>query len=256
VTLRSSIGPFDSASGDGAALAGFSGFRSGQRAIFLRDDLTPDASAIHARIAALDPRSRTGFGNRRGGFPVPINDQISLFVRWARRGGLIAYLNRDLHFGLRKRLLRELDVTIEARRRGIPVAEPLGLLLEPIALGIARGAIITRALTGMTLWEFLRTDADPAVRPLVLEEAQRAIATMHQNGLCHADLNLHNLFVTRTGASVAVVILDLDKARFYAAPLGDGLRRQNRDRLRRSAHKLDPAGRLLTAQTLRVLTGE
>jgi hypothetical protein len=256
VTLRSSIDPFDSAPGDGAALAGFSAFRSGQLVIFLRDDLTPDASAIRARIGALDPRSRTGFGNRRGGFPVPINNQLSLFVRWARRGGLIAYFNRDLHFRLRKRLLRELDVTIEARRRGIPVAEPLGLLLEPIALGIARGAIITRALTGMTLWEFLRTDTDPAVRPLALKEAQRAIATMHQNGLCHADLNLHNLFVTRTGASVAVVVLDLDKARFYAAPLGDGLRRQNRDRLRRSAHKLDPAGRLLTADTLRVLTGE
>jgi len=241
---------------DSAAPAGFFTFRSGRRVICLRDDLTPDLPVIRARIATLDSRSLTGFGNRRGGFPLPINDQLNLFVRWARRGGLIAYFNRDLHLGLRARLLRELAVSAEARRRGIPVAEPLGMLLEPIALGVSRGAMITRALRGVTLWEFLRADDDAAVRALVLEAARRAIVTMHQNGLCHADLNLHNLFVTRAGECLSVVVLDLDKARFYPASLADDLRRQNLDRLRRSAHKLDPAAHLLTADTLRVLTGE
>ena len=79
---------------------------------------------------------------------------------------------------------------------------------------------------------------------------------MHRGGLRHADLNLHNLFVTQSGERLTVVLLDLDKARFYAAPLSNDLRRQSLDRLRRSAYKLDPAARLLTAEALRALTGE
>jgi hypothetical protein len=256
LATRSSIDPTDSDGSNGAAPAGFTVVRAGRRVICLRDDLAQEAPVILVRIKSLDRSSHTGAGNRRSGFPLEINDHLSLFVRWARRGGLVAHFNRDLHFGLRARLLRELAVAGEALRRGIPVAEPLGMLLEPIALGISRGAMITRALGGMTLWEFLRTDNNPALRGHVLGEAQRAIATMHQNGLCHADLNLHNLFVTRSDESVAVVVLDLDKARFYAAPLADGLRRNNLDRLRRSARKLDPAGRVLTPDTLRMLIGE
>jgi hypothetical protein len=107
----------------------------------------------------------------------------------------------------------------------------------------------------MTLWEFLSTDDDPLVRAHVLTQARHAIERIHQGGLFHADLNLHNLFVTHSGESFTVVILDLDKARLYPGPLPVRLRQDNFHRLLRSARKPDPAGRLLDAAGLDVLVG-
>jgi len=204
----------------------------------------------------MDRESMQGAGNRRGGFAVSICDAITLFVRRARRGGLLAYLNRDLYLGLSRRLAHEIAVSTEARSRGIPVAESLGFLIEPVAFGVERGAMLTRAMAGMTLWEFLKIEDEPTVRSLVIEEARRAIATMHRGGLFHADLNLHNLFVTRNGERMTVVLLDLDKAQFYDAPLDSKLQSQNMNRLRRSAKKLDPEGRFLTREAIRILAGD
>ena len=56
-------------------------------------------------------------------------------------------------------------------------------------------------------------------------------------GVFHADLNLHNILVHAAG----MVLLDFDRARLYARPLGVRARRRNLARLRRSLAKLDPA---------------
>jgi len=114
-------------------------------------------------------------------------------------------------------------------------------------------AMLTRTLNGMTLWEFIRTDDDPIVRAHVFEQARHAIERIHQGGLCHADLNLHNLFVTRAGESFTVVILDLDKARLRDRPVSGAARRRIAARLLRSAHKLDPRGRFLDSAALSIL---
>jgi len=226
------------------------------RMLVLRDDLRAQEPSIWMNLEALDCESMNGAGNRRGGFPIVVSDALTLFVRRARRGGLLAYFNRDLYFGLRRRLTHKITISTEARSRGIPVAEALGALIEPFAFGLERGAMITRAMAGMTLWEFLRIEDDPTVRSLVLEEARRAITLMHRGGLFHADLNLHNLFVTRSGERMTVVLLDLDKARFYHAPLDSKLQSQNLNRLRRSAKKLDPSNRVLNAEAIKMLTGD
>jgi RIO-like serine/threonine protein kinase len=88
----------------------------------------------------------------------------------------------------------------------------------------------------------------------VIEQARQALETMHGLGLFHADLNLHNLFVTKTRESFAVAILDLDKAQFFQRPLPARMRARNLARLRRSARKLDPDGRYLDQRTLELLT--
>ncbi len=234
----------------------FATFSQGRRTLLLRDDLASHADLIESRLQALDRNATDGAGNRRGGFRVAITDGLTLFVRFSRRGGLLACFNRDIYFGLRRRLMHEIAITAEARSRGIPVAEVLGIIVEPLVLGFERGAMITRAMAGMTLWEFLQIENDPLVRTLVSEEARRAVATMHRGGLCHADLNLHNLFVTRSGEQMTVVVLDLDKAQFFDAPLDTKLQSQNLNRLRRSAKKLDPQGLILTAEIVQMLTGE
>jgi 3-deoxy-D-manno-octulosonic acid kinase len=233
----------------------FTPIRADHRLLYLRRDLAPDAPLILARIDELERDSRPGAGNRQSGFALAIRDRPNLFFRRARRGGLLRSINRDIYFGTSSRPLRELMVAAEAAKRGLPVAQPLGALIEPAAPGIYRYGFLTRALLGMTLWKFLSTDDDAHVRAHVLTQARHAIVRIHQGGLFHADLNLHNLFVTRSGESFMLVVLDLDKARLYPGPLPQRLCQRNFRRILRSARKLDPAGRLLDTAALDILVG-
>ena len=150
--------------------------------------------------------------------------------------------------------MRELTIANEARLRGIPIAEPLGVVIEAVAPGFYRSAFLTRALSGMTLWEFLRADDDAVVRAHVVELARRAIDTMHDAGLLHADLNLHNLFVSNSGERMTAVILDLDKAQLFNGPVPGAQRHANFARLARSARKLDPDRRYLDKKSHAILT--
>ena len=129
-------------------------------------------------------------------------------------------------------------------------------MIEWIGPALYRGFFLTRAVRGMTLWEFLKTDDDPTVRNHVLAQARAAIDTMHDKGLFHADLNLHNLLVTRAHDSFTVIIIDLDKSRLFDAPVSSAMRRANASRLLRSARKLDPSGQYLDAAALSILNLE
>jgi tRNA A-37 threonylcarbamoyl transferase component Bud32 len=88
-----------------------------------------------------------------------------------------------------------------------------------------------------------------------LGQARQAIDKMHRLGLFHADLNLHNLFVTQSRDSFAIAILDLDQARLFAAPVSSAMRARNLARLQRSARKLDPGGRYLDRHAMELLSG-
>lgn len=236
----------------------FSRISAGPYQLYLRADLKPHADALAVALGELDAAKSTGndnhgAGNRGGGFRLALPGGPELFVRRARRGGAMRRVLDDLYFGFRPRPLSELGVTAEATRRGVPLAEPMGAAVRWVAPGLYRGFFITRAASGMTLWEFLRTDDDPSVRAHVLERAREAIETMLREGLHHPDLNLHNLFVTPRGESFAVIILDLDKARLHDRPVSDASRRRIAARLLRSAHKLDPRGRFIDSDALSML---
>ena len=138
--------------------------------------------------------------------------------------------------------------------KGLPVAIcTMGAMVQWIAPAVYRGFFLSRAIPGMTLWEFLCTDDDPVVIKHVLTIARAAIVTMHDKGLFHADLNLHNLMVTQSGESFKVIILDLDKARLFDSAVKPALRAKNAARLLRSARKLDPQGTHLDASALSIL---
>jgi len=232
--------------------AGFQRFELGRRVLYLRLDLASCAPAIMASLSHL--HSGQGTGNRSSGNPLRLEDGTELFARISRRGGLIRLIMKDSYLGVRARPVQELEVTSEARRRGIPVAEPIGAMVEWVASFLYRSIFLTRPMPGMTLWEFLCTDDDARVRGYVVEQARQAIDTMHRKGLLHADLNLHNLFVTTARESFAVTILDLDKARLFQGPLPARMRARNLTRLRQSVEKLDPSGRYLDSRAIESLT--
>ncbi len=226
----------------------------GRRVFLLRRDILRYAPTIASALAPMGSRGTAeGAGNRGSGRSLKLDGGPDLFVRQARRGGMMRFLLRDTFFGINPRPFSELVVAAKAWRRGIPVAEPMGAMVHWVGPGVYRGFFVTRTVPGMTLWDFIRTDDDPIVRRHVLMTARAAVVTMHDKGLFHADLNLHNLMVTQAGESFKVIILDLDKARLYDGPLRDSLRRANARRLLRSASKLDPSGRHLDASALSIL---
>jgi hypothetical protein len=233
----------------------FSRFKIRRRELVLHRELVPQAAQIVQKLGALTSTPEAGAGNRQSGFRIKLEDGYELFARRSRRGGPIGSILSDVYLGMKPRPLTELAVTLEARRREIPVVEPMGAMVEWVGPALYRGFFFTRAVRGMTLWEFVKTDDDPTVRIHVLEQARRAIDTMHAKGLFHADLNLHNLLVTQARESFTVIIIDLDKARLFEAPLPAAMRRANAARLMRSARKLDPSGQFIDAAALSILRG-
>ena len=232
----------------------FSTFTVRRRELVIHRDIAFKAAQVMQRLGELTSAVEAGAGNRQSAFRMNLDDGLELFARRSRRGGMIASILNDVYMGMTPRPLTELAVTIEAMRRGIPVAEPMGAMVEWIAPVLYRGFFLTRAVPGMTLWEFLKTDDDPTVRSHVLGQARASIDTMHEKGLFHADLNLHNLLVTQVREGFTVIIIDLDKSRLFDAPVSLAMRRQNAARLIRSARKLDPSGKILNAGALSILS--
>jgi Lipopolysaccharide kinase (Kdo/WaaP) family len=217
----------------------------GRRVVLLRRDILRHAPTIVAALREkISPGASPGTGNRGSGYRLKLDDGPELLAR---------LLVRETFFGISARPFNEVIVATKAFRRGVPVAEPMGAVVWWLAPGVYRGFFLSRAIAGMTLWDFVRTDDDPIVLKHVLMAARVAIVTMHDKGVFHSDLNLHNLMVTQAGESFKVMILDLDKARIYDASLHPSLRSANARRLLRSARKLDPAGRYFDASALSIL---
>jgi Lipopolysaccharide kinase (Kdo/WaaP) family len=234
----------------------FSTFKLARRELVIHRDIASQAAEILKKLDALASASEAGAGNRKSAFRMQLDGGLELYARRGRRGGLIASILSDVYVGIAPRPLNELAVNVAAMKRGIPVAEPMGAMVEWIGPALYRGFFLTRAVRGMTLWQFVKTDDDPTVRNHVLAQARAAIDAMQANGLFHADLNLHNLLVTQARDSFTVIIIDLDKARLFDPPLSAAMRRANAARLLRSARKLDPSGQYLDATALSILTSQ
>ena len=157
--------------------------------------------------------------------------------------------------GISARPVRELAVAAEARRRGIPVAEPIGAMVEWVAPIVYRGRFLTRALAGMTLWEFLRTDDDAFVRAHVLEQARQVLQHDASAGAFpRRPQSAQSVCNQNMGERFAIAILDLDKAQLFQGPVPARMSARNLTRLRQSVRKLDPEGHYLDSHALALLT--
>lgn len=117
----------------------FSTFRIGRHELVIHRDIAPQAAQILQKLGALTSAAGAGAGNRRSAHRLSLDDGLELFARRSRRGGMIASILSDVYMGMTPRPLTELAVTIEAMRRGIPVAEPMGAMVEWIAPVFYRG---------------------------------------------------------------------------------------------------------------------
>jgi hypothetical protein len=227
--------------------------KQGRTLAYLHREIAPVAPALLLEIDRTLRSGKKGAGNRESGYPIEVDGAPQLFVRRSRRGGMMSFLG-DLYLGFSPRMVHELNVISEARKRGVATPEPMGAIVETVAPGVYRGAVITKTIPGMTMWEFVKIETDPRSLSHVLRMARYSIDTMHEHGLMHDDLNLHNLYVSMAGDGFSVVLLDFDKAKLGSHPLSASQRKRNMKRLAHSIRKLDPEGRYLDAASLKILT--
>lgn len=156
--------------------------------------------------------------------PLPEGEAV---IRRFRRGGLVRHVLHDGYL-LDNRPLRELRVHCHCHAAGLPVPEPLGACWRWRG-PFVRGAIATRRIDASELAGILRGDGDHAA---LLTAAGRVIRRMHDAGVLHADLQVHNILASDN----EVWLLDFDRARAVGRA-GRVARASNLLRLRRSVEK-------------------
>ena len=171
-----------------------------------------------------------------------LDDGGAALVRSYRHGGMLRHFTGGIFFTWPPRPFRELAMTEEARRRGLPTLEILAACVERVWGPFYRGWLVTRELEGAhDLWAVVQRDLFGMInrRPL-LEAVARTVRQMHRHGIYHADLNLRNILVRREADRLASYIIDLDKARFFPGEVPCVGAQRNLARLLRSVRKLDP----------------
>ena len=163
-------------------------------------------------------------------------------IRPYRHGGLFRHLLQGVFFTWPPRPFRELAITEEVRRRGIPTAEVFAACIRRIWGPFYRGWLVTRQLKGgQDLWTALR---DGFVRQTGAEKVFDAVVTtlrgLHREGIYHRDLNLKNIVVRGEYDGVKGYIIDFDRATLFLGEVPTLMARRNLERLLRSANKLDP----------------
>jgi 3-deoxy-D-manno-octulosonic acid kinase len=159
-------------------------------------------------------------------------DGKRLVLRHYRRGGLIAHLSKDRYLWRDEgstRPFAEWQLTYRLHRAGLPVPAPVAARYQRDGLTY-RGDIITERLSTVgSLAECLRTGA---LSVLTWISVGRCIRRFHDLGVCHADLNAHNVLLNEEGS---VYLIDFDRGQLRKPGLWrDG----NLVRLRRSLEKI------------------
>ena len=191
---------------------------------------------VAARRIASDPDGlpRADVGGRA---PLARLDSAGgpLLVRPYRKGGLLRHV-RGVRFHGEWRPLTELVLHRRMTALGVPVPEAVGCVVLRGPLGWRGFLMLREVQDSLDLEAWLHgvrapTDADPGA---ILRRAGRAVRSLHDAGVSHADLHAKNLLITASGD---VLVLDLDRARAFPGPLPDEVRLENLARLGRAVEK-------------------
>lgn len=146
----------------------------------------------------------------RGGASFIEADGRSMVLRHYRRGGLVARISADRYWwrgAAETRSFVEWHLLYLMRRRGLPVPEPVAaryllqgrsytadLLMQRIPDTRSLATCVVKAPQSISLWV----------------SVGRCLRRFHMAGVCHADLNAHNILLDATDQ---VWVVDFDRAR-------------------------------------------
>lgn len=184
-----------------------------------------------AAWAALDRAAGRAAGRGEASFVVA-DDGMRWVLRHYRRGGLIAHVNHDCYLwagAMRTRPVQEFHLLSALHRRGFSVPRPVAAQAVRGTGGYYRADLITQAIPeAQTLADRL---AGQCLSAVDWSRLGQSIASLHQVGIWHADLNARNVLINAEGR---FYLIDFDRARFR----GDGAwRAANLKRFRRSLDK-------------------
>ena len=172
-----------------------------------------------------------GKGQGRGAVHYIKTEGRRYVLRHYRRGGLIAHLSADRYVWrgeYRTRPFAEWQLTYRLHRAGLPVPAPIAARYWHDGFTYTGDIITERLATVGSLAECLRTGA---LSILTWISIGRCIRKFHDLGVCHADLNAHNVLLSED----AVYLIDFDRCQLRKAGLW---RDDNLVRLRRSLEKV------------------
>jgi 3-deoxy-D-manno-octulosonic acid kinase len=153
-------------------------------------------------------------------------------LRHYRRGGLIAKFSGDRYVWRDEDSTRpfvEWQLTYRLHRAGLPVPAPIAARYTHEGRTYT-GDIITERLP--TVGSLAQCLATGALSILTWIEIGRCIRRFHDLGVCHADLNAHNIMLSE---DASVYLIDFDRCQLRSAGLW---RDSNLVRLRRSLEKV------------------
>ncbi len=153
-------------------------------------------------------------------------------VRHYRRGGFVGKVLNDQYAGFSRemsRSWREWRLLHRLHGEGYPVPRPVAAAVH-FSCGFYRADLVTRFVPGtVTLAQALGAGE---LASQAWEAVGRCIARFHRRGVCHADLNAHNILVDRDRH---IFLIDFDRGRIRGA---GGWQEANLRRLLRSLHKI------------------
>jgi 3-deoxy-D-manno-octulosonic acid kinase len=157
---------------------------------------------------------------------------MGLVLRHYRRGGLIGRFSRDRYMWRGEQQTRsfsEWQLTYHLHRAGLPVPAPVAARFKHDGLSYSADLITERIATTESLAERLRARSLSILAWIAIG---RCIRSFHDLGVCHADLNAHNVLLAADGA---VYLIDFDRSRLMKPGLWCD---SNLVRLRRSLEKV------------------
>src|SRR5712692_5732093 len=173
--------------------------REGAEAFLSLEKLLADESA---------QREGSRFHGRERLAVLRMDNEGSALARSYRHGGMLRRLTGGFFFTWPARPFKELAVTEEARRRGLPTVEILAACVERICGPFYRGWLVTRELEGARdLWAAVQEEGLATIsKKSLLETVARTVRLMHRHGIYHRDLNLKNILVRREADRLASYI--------------------------------------------------
>ncbi|OOF59481.1 3-deoxy-D-manno-octulosonic acid kinase [Rodentibacter myodis] len=161
---------------------------------------------------------------------------VNCALRHYYRGGLWGKVNKDRYrfSNLENtRSFAEFHLLQRLYKAGLPVPKPIGARVITGRLGICYQADIltekienAQDLTALLQKETLATE--------VWQQIGRLIRQLHDQQICHTDLNAHNILLQQTVQGQKCWLLDFDKC---GEKLGDFWKTENLNRLHRSSIK-------------------